>query len=305
MRLLGLLTLAALVSLLHGFQDTTQLYIPDKKMTTAVGEDTGTSSNNPNEGMSKEMESAGLAPTVVNGQGTYLGQHPFICSLQVSFQGFWFFICASVIVNENTLITAAHCVDFDPPLPTRVVCGEYNLLRFDGTEVIKKIVEIRQHPNFTLNPDEGFPNDLALLKPETPLEFNRFVNVLAIHNGVARMPRFCLVIGWGQNEEGVIPNILKQGVMKRVSNRKCAEYYATPFAPKPVGSGHICASGKRTNVSACFGDSGGPLVCGTYLVGITSWGPRTCNPRFPNGFTRLSFYQCWITENSFGDVIGQ
>ena len=43
----------------------------------------------------------------------------------------------------------------------------------------------------------GFPNDIAVMQPETPLVFNNFVNTLPIHDGQASLPRSCRLVGWG------------------------------------------------------------------------------------------------------------
>ena len=43
----------------------------------------------------------------------------------------------------------------------------------------------------------GFPNDIAVIQPETPLVFNDFVHSLPIHDGLARIPKKCRLVGWG------------------------------------------------------------------------------------------------------------
>jgi secreted trypsin-like serine protease len=61
---------------------------------------------------------------------------------------------------------------------------------------------------------------------------------------------------------------------------------------------------------ACDGDSGGPLSQDyggqTYLLGMVSWGPDSCNPddtgdinsRNPDVYTDVRFYKSWIEEET-------
>lgn len=70
-----------------------------------------------------------------------------------------------------------------------------------------------------------------------------------------------------------------------------------------MGSGQLCLQG-RENEDACQGDSGGPLMsegvpgANRYtLIGIVSFGPRTCGvSSFPGVYTRVGTYTDWILE---------
>ncbi|KAI8497365.1 Chymotrypsinogen B [Branchiostoma belcheri] len=50
-----------------------------------------------------------------------------------------------------------------------------------------------------------------------------------------------------------------------------------------------------------FGDSGGPLVCensagGYDVIGLVSFGERTCDPFYPTGFARVAAFRDWIDQ---------
>lgn len=46
----------------------------------------------------------------------------------------------------------------------------------------------------------------------------------------------------------------------------------------------------------CYGDIGSPLMVNGELVGINSW-VDPCAIGRPDGFTRVSYYYNWITDN--------
>ena len=79
---------------------------------------------------------------IVGGEESIPHSHPFIISLQRSSHS-----CGGTIVNENFIITAAHCVQADPSVFT-VVAGEHDLRVEEGQEQRVKVDKIIVHPNY-------------------------------------------------------------------------------------------------------------------------------------------------------------
>ena len=48
---------------------------------------------------------------IVGGKPAKEKEIPFQCSLEVTFNEQWYFLCGAVVYNQFTLITAAHCID--------------------------------------------------------------------------------------------------------------------------------------------------------------------------------------------------
>lgn len=90
---------------------------------------------------------------------------------------------------------------------------------------------------------------------------------------------------------------LKYAILKTMSNEDCRAKH------KPDAPIHdfetLCALSDKAGVGVCFGDSGGPLVYNNTLIGIASWTTSNCTKNLPDGFTRVSLYTDWISENLF------
>ena len=54
-----------------------------------------------------------------------------------------------------------------------------------------------QHPDWQDVASLGFPNDIALLQPVTPLVFSDFINTLPLDDGRVSLTRRCQLVGWG------------------------------------------------------------------------------------------------------------
>lgn len=88
------------------------------------------------------------SPRVVGGTGVAIGELPFICSIRQRQPAgswsspSWTHLCGSTIVNENWLLTSAHCVA--PPLPKEsllIVCGVRQARNVAGIEPSPEYVD--------------------------------------------------------------------------------------------------------------------------------------------------------------------
>ena len=63
----------------------------------------------------------------------------------------------------------------DPAYLFRVVAGDHNRYESEGTEQGRLIVQIVKHANYS---DETTNNDIALLKLDRPITYDRYVQVI-------------------------------------------------------------------------------------------------------------------------------
>lgn len=229
------------------------------------------------------------AGKIVGGVEAVPHSHPSIVSIQV----FGSQYCGGSIVNENFIVTAAHCATRAPSDYT-VVAGEHNLLSSDGVEQEVQVAELIPHPDYnTLNSR----NDIAIFRLASPLVFNQNVSAANIPPSGFETELTLKAIGWGTTTEGgSIPDPLQEVNVPFHTDGECrALYTLVSYIYKEM----ICAG--EDGHDSCQGDSGGPLTSTdadgkTTLVGITSFGVGCARPRYPGVYTEVSYYSDWIAE---------
>jgi len=250
---------------------------------------------------------------IINGEMAKQGAWPWQVSIKLTNPrigsiGHW---CGAVLLDQNWILTAAHCVQnklinaLGGGIWT-VVLGEYDRDHVNGEEVEMVVDTIRVHPNFT-----DYQNDIALLKLPRPLP--DLTPVCLPHSEEHQLDDFyglrCIATGWGQTvHEGPLEGRLHQVPLRVVKNSDCSMMYSLQYNI-PITEGHICAGPQIGSVAGtCVGDSGGPLQCNLkdgrwYLAGITSFGSGCAKPGFPDVFSRITKYVSWIANVMDGQEV--
>jgi secreted trypsin-like serine protease len=88
------------------------------------------------------------------------------------------FLCGGSIINTLIILTAAHCVKYKIPGKLSVVAGDHDRLHLEGNkEQFRNVSNIFQHQQYDWDNDL---NDIAIITLTTPLEFNEYVNSIAL-----------------------------------------------------------------------------------------------------------------------------
>ncbi|KAK9758880.1 Trypsin [Popillia japonica] len=221
---------------------------------------------------------AALETRITNGHDAKEeGQFPYQAILR-STTGY---LCGGSIIDENWILTAAHCFIDDIPKNLIVTVGTISLN--SGTDYgVDKIIA---HSEFNMS-DPMPKYDIALLRLEKNIKFFDKVNKIDLESEVVGEVD-CVVSGFGSTEH----IFQKPSEKLQYLNTKVVTGWLCSFSGGDES--RLCTQGPLFS-SGCSGDSGGPLVAGGKQIGIVSYGESLCAGILPTIYTRVSYYLDWI-----------
>ncbi|KAJ8916663.1 hypothetical protein NQ315_000308 [Exocentrus adspersus] len=195
--------------------------------------------------------------------------------------------CGAVILSQNWVLTAAHCLLGYAKGAYMIVAGEYNTDEEEGTEQTKYIEEYFIHDNFTEG-DRVMKNDIALVKVKgTGFLLNADVQPICLPESDADYERQsnCTISGFGSvktGNSGYSHNLMAAWIpMIRADICRMPHVYDTAMS-----EGMICAGFLNGGVDSCL----------FTLYGITSWGHRCGLANKPGVYVKVAHYRKWIDE---------
>ncbi|NXW79352.1 FA10 factor, partial [Hirundo rustica] len=159
--------------------------------------------------------------------------------------------CGGTILNENFILTAAHCMNQSKEI--KVVVGEVDREKKEPSESMHTVDKIFVHSKFII---ETYDNDIALLKLKEPIRFSEYVIAACLPkadfaNEVLMNQKSGRVSGFGREADGgELPKKLKVLELPYVNRNTCKQ--STNF---PLTENMFCAGYDTEEKDACQGDS--------------------------------------------------
>ncbi|MFF9425593.1 S1 family peptidase [Streptomyces sp. NPDC014746] len=217
---------------------------------------------------------------IVGGSDAPEGAYPYMAFMR-DIRGN--FKCGATPISDTWAVTAAHC--FKDLTVTRYwdLTTRATNLNDRRTPVRHMILEVIPHPRYN---SWLLENDIALVRFDDRGLKQQVLppaDLPPVLGGEATM------LGWGGTVTGgpVVPAL--QHATTTVWPVASCGLDANPLV-------HVCTFDGTT--STCQGDSGGPLVQNGRLIGITSTGGPTCEPKYASIYTNVSYYRAWIKEKT-------
>ncbi|XP_005107253.2 chymotrypsin-like protease CTRL-1 [Aplysia californica] len=225
------------------------------------------------------------------------------------------FLCGGSIIDESTILTAAHCVANKNSQGKEVPSAPSDMAIYSGSSKFtldsppppglraNSASKIIVHEKYNVS---GYlDNDIALIKLSKPLTLDRCQRPVCLVDG-SKTPQPPPPLNtdhlettarskpsYGPDAES--PDDMFWAAVSITSDKACeAEYgrYGTVTA--------MCAMGN--NEGSCQGDSGGPVVCKEadgryYQYGIVSGGRENKCAKVIGIYTRVSAFLTWINKH--------
>ncbi|XP_045487348.1 chymotrypsin-2-like isoform X1 [Pieris rapae] len=231
---------------------------------------------------------------IIGGQDASPGMAKYQVSIRVKKRNEDMHNCGGSIINQQYVLTAAHCIVGFRPEVVSLVVGSHQIKSGGQRYKVKKLVP---HEKFSKTTAK---NDVGVIEVDGSIQYNNNVQPIGLVNHQVSVGTQCLLTGWGKinAEKNIFPNNLQMLYFNTISNNECTQRLLRTPSKKfmPIDKGQICA--KRPNhKGTCQGDSGGPLVIkegnNFVQIGIVSWG-IPCGYNYPDVFASVFGNYNWI-----------
>ena len=216
-----------------------------------------------------------------------------------------FIFCGSSLIDDYTLLSAAHCFQGESAKAKSVRLGWLDAYMGELYQIERVVIHEDYKANFHYN-------DIAIIRLKNRITyFPKPLGPICLPGPELRKQELIglntTVIGWGVMNYGGKDSpkqLIEVTDLPIVRQKECSDAYVRlqpskfPFG---VNEHFICAGVKHGGKDACQGDSGGPLMVkikGRYvLVGIVSFGYKCAQPGFPGVYTSVSYFFDWIISS--------
>ncbi|XP_041894558.1 inactive serine protease PAMR1 isoform X2 [Corvus kubaryi] len=237
-------------------------------------------------------------------------------------KGAWILICSGALVNERTVVVAAHCVT-DLGKTTVLKTAEIKVVlgkfyrdddRDEKTIQNLRISAIIVHPNYD---PILLDSDIAVIKLLDKGRISSRVQPICLsssHDLTSSTEDLkIMVTGWKVladiKDPGYKNDTIRMGVVQMVDSLLCEQQYEDNGIQVSITDSMFCAKQDHTAFSnICPAETGGIAAITLpgkaspelrwHLMGLVSWGyDKTCSLELYSGYTKALPFKDWIEKN--------
>ncbi|XP_021257911.1 inactive serine protease PAMR1 isoform X3 [Numida meleagris] len=237
-------------------------------------------------------------------------------------KGAWILICSGALVNERTVVVAAHCVtDLGKTIvlktaELKVVLGKFyrDDDRDEKTIQNLRISAIIVHPNYD---PILLDSDIAVIKLLDKARISSRVQPICLassHDLTSSTEDLkIMVTGWKVladiKDPGYKNDTIRMGAVQMVDSLLCEQQYEDNGIQVSITDSMFCAKQDHTAFSSiCPAETGGIAAITLpgkaspelrwHLMGLVSWGyDKTCSLELYSGYTKVIPFKDWIEKN--------
>ncbi|NXR01307.1 PAMR1 protease, partial [Sagittarius serpentarius] len=237
-------------------------------------------------------------------------------------KGAWILICSGALVNERTVVVAAHCVtDLGKTIvlktaELKVVLGKFyrDDDRDEKTIQNLRISAIIVHPNYD---PILLDSDIAIIKLLDKARISSRVQPICLsssHDLTSSTEDLkIMVTGWKVladiKDPGYKNDTIRMGAVQMVDSLLCEQQYEDNGIQVSITDSMFCAKQDHTAFSnICPAETGGIAAITLpgkaspelrwHLMGLVSWGyDKTCSLQLYSGYTKALPFKDWIEKN--------
>ncbi|NWH49580.1 PAMR1 protease, partial [Fregata magnificens] len=237
-------------------------------------------------------------------------------------KGAWILICSGALVNERTVVVAAHCVtDLGKTIVVKtaelkVVLGKFyrDDDRDEKTIQNLRISAIIVHPNYD---PILLDSDIAIIKLLDKARISSRVQPICLsssHDLTSSTEDLKIIVtGWKVladiKDPGYKNDTIRMGAVRMVDSLLCEQQYEDNGIQVSITDSMFCAKQDHTAFSnICPAETGGIAAITLpgkaspelrwHLMGLVSWGyDKTCSLELYSGYTKALPFKDWIEKN--------